>query len=53
MKLRPLSADDFRLRVPGVTQGRAVLRTIKGARFNLPSSGAGPTRKSLVRSVSR
>ena len=34
MKLRPLAADDFRLRVPGVTQGQAVLRTIKGARFN-------------------
>jgi adenine deaminase len=34
MKLRPLSADDFRLRVPGVTSGRAKLRTIKGARFN-------------------
>jgi adenine deaminase len=34
MKLAPLSADDFRLRVPGMTEGRAVLRTIKGARFN-------------------
>ena len=34
MQLRPVSADDFRPRVPGVTQGRAVLRTIKGARFN-------------------
>lgn len=34
MKLHPLSADDFRLRVPGVTQGRATVRTIKGARFN-------------------
>src|SRR5262249_46654189 len=34
MKLRPLSADDFRLRVPGVASGRAKLRTIKGARFN-------------------
>jgi adenine deaminase len=34
MKLGPLSADDFRLRVPGMTKGRAVLRTIKGARFN-------------------
>jgi adenine deaminase len=34
MKLHPLSADDFRVRVAGMTQGRAVLRTIKGARFN-------------------
>jgi adenine deaminase len=34
MKLRPLSADDFRLRVPGIAHGRAVVRTIKGARFN-------------------
>jgi adenine deaminase len=34
MKLDPLSADAFRLRVPGMTAGRAVLRTIKGARFN-------------------
>src|SRR6202022_4627253 len=34
MKLRPLTADDFRVRVAGMAQGRAVLRTIKGARFN-------------------
>jgi adenine deaminase len=34
MKVAPLSADDFRIRVPGVTNGRAVLQTIKGARFN-------------------
>src|SRR5262249_47145925 len=34
MKLAPLSADDFRLRVSGVANGRARLRTIKGARFN-------------------
>jgi adenine deaminase len=34
MKLGPLAADDFRLRVPGITAGRAVVRTIKGARFN-------------------
>jgi adenine deaminase len=34
MKLRLLSAADFRVRVPGITEGRAVLRTIKGARFN-------------------
>ncbi len=34
MKLGPLSADDFRVRVPGVRHGRAVVRTIKGARFN-------------------
>ncbi len=33
MKLRPLSAEDFRIKVPGVTHGRAVLQTIKGARF--------------------
>src|SRR5204862_5185602 len=46
MKLRPLSADDFRLRVPGGTQGRAVLRTIKGARLNSWSEieGAGSAR---------
>jgi adenine deaminase len=34
MKLERLSADDFRVRVPGVANGRAVLRTIRGARFN-------------------
>lgn len=34
MKVGALSADDFRVRVPGVTNGRAVLQTIKGARFN-------------------
>jgi len=34
MKLDPLSAEDFRVRVPGITAGRAVVRTIKGARFN-------------------
>jgi adenine deaminase len=34
MKLKPLSRDDFRVRIPGMTKGRAMLRTIKGARFN-------------------
>lgn len=34
MKVGPLSADDFRIRVPGVSNGRALLQTIKGARFN-------------------
>jgi len=34
VKLAPLSDDDFRVRVPGITQGRARVRTIKGARFN-------------------
>ena len=34
MKLGRLAADDFRVRVPGITTGRAVVRTIKGARFN-------------------
>ncbi|MSQ70727.1 MAG: adenine deaminase [Betaproteobacteria bacterium] len=34
MKLERLSSDDFRVRVPGVHNGRAVLRTIRGARFN-------------------
>jgi adenine deaminase len=34
MKIAPLSADDFRIRVPGITNGRALLQTIKGARFN-------------------
>jgi adenine deaminase len=34
MKLAPLSADDFRFRVPGVTSGRVLLQTIKGARYN-------------------
>ncbi len=34
MKLAPLGADAFRVLVPGVTTGRARLRTIKGARFN-------------------
>lgn len=34
MKVATLSADDFRVRVPEVSNGRAVLQTIKGARFN-------------------
>jgi adenine deaminase len=34
MKVAPLSPDDFRIRVPGVTNGRALIQTIKGARFN-------------------
>lgn len=34
MKVAPLRTDDFRIRVPGVTDGRALLRTIMGARFN-------------------
>jgi adenine deaminase len=34
MKVAPLKADDFRIRVPGVTNGRALIQSIKGARFN-------------------
>jgi adenine deaminase len=34
MKLRPLLPDDFRIRIAATGQGRRVLRTIKGARFN-------------------
>lgn len=34
MKVGPLMADDFRIRIPGVTNGRVLLRAIKGARFN-------------------
>lgn len=34
MKVGTLTADDFRVRVPGITNGRALLQTIKGARFN-------------------
>jgi adenine deaminase len=34
MKLDPLAAGEFRIPVAGVTNGRAVLRAIKGARFN-------------------
>lgn len=34
MKMGTLTADDFRVRVPGITNGRALLQTIKGARFN-------------------
>lgn len=34
MKLSRMAVDDFRVRVPGVTNGRARIRTIKGARFN-------------------
>jgi len=33
MCLSPLQAQDFQLRIPGVTNGRARLRNIKGARF--------------------
>jgi adenine deaminase len=34
MKVAPLTPDDFRIRVPSVTNGRALIQTIKGARFN-------------------
>ncbi|MBX9828602.1 MAG: amidohydrolase family protein [Xanthobacteraceae bacterium] len=34
MKLPRPSVSDFRVRVPGVAQGRSRIRTIKGARFN-------------------
>jgi adenine deaminase len=34
MKIGRLAAADFRVCVPGMTAGRAVVRTIKGARFN-------------------
>lgn len=34
MQLGSLTADDFRIPVPGIVNGRAVLQTIKGARFN-------------------
>jgi adenine deaminase len=34
MKLGALSADDFRVRLPGIAHGRATIRTIRGARFN-------------------
>jgi len=34
MKVGPLTADDFRIRIPGVSNGRALIQTIKGARFN-------------------
>ena len=34
MKLGPLSADDFASAFPASAHGRAVVRTIKGARFN-------------------
>jgi adenine deaminase len=34
MQVGPLAADDFRIRIPGVTNGRALIQTIKGARFN-------------------
>jgi adenine deaminase len=33
MKIGTLTADDFRVRIPGMSDGRAVVRTIKGARF--------------------
>jgi adenine deaminase len=34
MQVGPLTADDFRIRIPGVSNGRALIQTIKGARFN-------------------
>src|SRR5262249_37413427 len=34
MKLPPLTLDDVRVRIPGLRNGRATIRTIKGARFN-------------------
>lgn len=33
VKLAPMIPDDFRVPVPGVDNGRALIRTIKGARF--------------------
>lgn len=33
MKVRPLTLDDFEVKVPGVADGRHILRTIHGARF--------------------
>ncbi|WP_208949895.1 adenine deaminase [Rahnella sp. ChDrAdgB13] len=33
MQLKPLSEDDFRLKIPGLSSGKARLRNIKGARF--------------------
>lgn len=33
MKLPPLTLDDVRVRIPGLHNGRATIRTIKGARF--------------------
>ncbi len=34
MKLKPLTPDDFRIPVPGIANGRVLLQTIKGARYN-------------------
>jgi adenine deaminase len=34
MKLPPLTLDDVRVRIPSLRNGRATIRTIKGARFN-------------------
>jgi adenine deaminase len=34
MRVSPLRADDFRIKIPGVSNGRALIQTIKGARFN-------------------
>jgi adenine deaminase len=34
MRVAALRRDDFRVRVPGLSNGRARVRTIKGARFN-------------------
>lgn len=33
MRLSALTADDFRMKIPGLTNGKARLRNIKGARF--------------------
>ena len=33
MKLPPLTLDDVRVRIPGLHNGRATIRTVKGARF--------------------
>jgi adenine deaminase len=34
MKVGQLTADDFRIRIPGIDNGKALIQTIKGARFN-------------------
>lgn len=48
MKVERLTADDFRIRVPGVTNGRALIQTIKGARFNSWSEAEVEVRDGFV-----
>ena len=53
MQIAPLTRDDFRVRVPGVRDGRVRVRTIKGARFNSWSERRRRSPRRLRRAAGR